>query len=300
MSRLLLLATVLVTLAVCASAQTSILDRFHSGATDVLGRRLKELIGRLDGFRDPIPPVSTPPPASGTTAKPAANAPVYPVQPVGTTRTKADSSMIILHGLDSSPDDLVLLTTFARQWLPTTRFVLPKAPVVPVTYLKKKASSWFDIFQRLPGRENEKELRAAARGVARLVRLEKTNHGIDSDRVIVLGMSQGGAVALTFYLQEEIKVAGVIAAATWLPIPTKWKTTNIAKANALTKLLMLHGDRDDVIPIAEATKSMEQLRRFGREVRWIRYPRGGHTLVEEGTKLMLDILQYSQTQLNGP
>lgn len=144
------------------------------------------------------------------------------------------------------------------------------------------------------------ELRAAARGIARLVRLEKTNHGIDSSRVIILGMSQGGAVALTFYLQEEIKVAGVIAAATWLPIPTKWSAASLAKANAQTKLLMLHGDKDDVIPIAEATKSMEQLRGLGRNVQWIRYPRGGHTLAEEGTKLMFDILKYSQAQLSGP
>ncbi len=254
----------------------------------------------INEFKRPTSQVTStgsPPQAPAQPATGGAQVPIYQsitVDPPGVT---PDSTIIVLHGLDSRPEDLLIISTISRTWLPRTRFLFPRAPVADVTYYGKRAASWFNVFERKPGREDEQELRAAAAGIARLVREEKRLRNIPSERVIVLGMSQGGAVALTLYLAEEIKVGGVIGAATWLPIPTKWNKSNLAAANAGTNLLMQHGDRDDVIPVQEAIDSMRKVRSLGRNVRFIRYPRGGHTLAEEITKVAMDIIAFVKIQL---
>lgn len=162
--------------------------------------------------------------------------------------------------------------------LTKTRFVIPAAPIQHVTYLRRKTESWFDVFERKPGRENEKELRRAAAAIAKLARDETVVHKVPQGKVAVVGMSQGGAVAITMFLAEEVRLAGLVLISTWLPLPTKWKKEELPAVNKKTPILMLHGGSDRVIPLSEAQTSAQQIRNLGRSVTFKSFAGEGHTL----------------------
>ena len=76
-----------------------------------------------------------------------------------------------------------------------------------------------------------------------------------------------------------------------------------------TPLLLLHSEQDYRAPIADAEQMFSILRRLGREVEFVRYPREGHELSRSGElKHRIDRLQrivdwfdqYSQTAPNPP
>lgn len=280
---------------VAGQAGDSILERFPRSATDALGDSLSKLFDAIDQFRPgkkPATPVA-PNPAAVTELpnKPEPEfVPKYKTlddNPAG----EASSTMIVLHGLDSSPEQLKILGRIGRSKMPNTRIIFARAPKVYVTYLDKEATSWFDITKRAPGYENSTELRAAAAGVARLVALESDRFNVPSEKVVVLGMSQGGAVALTFYLAEEIPIGGVIVLSSWLPLPNLWPgiRSELPSSNENTPLFMGHGENDETISVQEATRSKEIIQSLGRPVRYKIYPGGSHTLFEQIGSVVSDV-----------
>jgi len=68
--------------------------------------------------------------------------------------------------------------------------------------------------------------------------------GIPSDRIVVAGFSQGGAVALLM-LRSDKKLAGVVGLSTYLPL--REEEGAISKANEGTPVLQAHGDQDPVV-----------------------------------------------------
>ena len=49
---------------------------------------------------------------------------------------------------------------------------------------------------------------------------QEEQNGIPSDRIVIGGFSQGGAVALYTALTLDKKLAGVVGLSTWLPLHT--------------------------------------------------------------------------------
>ncbi len=286
-----------------AAERPSILTRFPVTATNVLGERLTGLFGRLEQFDlEPEPNVPLPPlPSTPKGALPGGNivtAAIYEtvVEPPA-NNAKATSTLIVLHGMGGTPQELRLLAYPARRKLPRTRFVFVKAPKQYVTYMRKETTSWFNVIQRRPGFEVVPELRAAAAGVARLVRLEREKHGIPGNKVVLLGMSQGGGVVLTFYLAERTRVAGVIGTATWLPLPTKWERAALPRENAATPCFIQHGTKDAVIPVGEAFDSAKKLKELGRRTRYKEYQGGGHSLMERFSTVVSDIFDETKRMI---
>ena len=51
---------------------------------------------------------------------------------------------------------------------------------------------------------------------------EEIANGIPAERILIGGFSQGGAVALYTAFATDVKVAGVVALSTWLPLNKKF------------------------------------------------------------------------------
>lgn len=294
---------------VTSQSPTSFLRRFPERATNKLGERLGRFFGRIEQFFVPQDTVSNarpsaPPLGNGGSSGtlPGGNnvspATYQTVVEVPANRAKATSTLIVLHGMGGSPQELRIMAFFARIHLPRTRFVFVKAPTQYVTYMRKRTSSWFNIDRRLPGFENVAELRSAAAGVSKIVRAELEKHQIPGNKVVVLGMSQGGAVALTFYLAEPTRVAGVIGTATWLPLPTKWERSALPADNAGTPCYIQHGTEDAVIPLAEASGSARKLKALGRSTKFKAYAGGGHALLERFSAVVTDIFEETKRMIN--
>ncbi len=104
--------------------------------------------------------------------------------------------------------------------------------------------------------------------------------GIGSQRVVLAGFSQGGAVALHAGLRYDAPLGGILALSTYLPL----RATLAAEADATNKstpIFMCHGAYDTVIAPAFAEASRDVLSGAGHKVEWHQYPMGHEVSAQE-------------------
>ena len=94
--------------------------------------------------------------------------------------------------------------------------------------------------------------------------------GIATERIMLAGFSQGGAIALHTALRHERRLAGVLALSTYLPL-RDLLAAEMAPANRQTPILMCHGRQDQVLTMSLATSSRDALLAQGFSVEWHEY-----------------------------
>jgi phospholipase/carboxylesterase len=186
---------------------------------------------------------------------------------------RADSAVVLMHGLGADGHDFETLVFELR--LPpqsAVRWVFPHAPIRPVTLNGgMPMRAWFDILG-LDHRsaEDEEGIRVSAEAIRGLVRRER-ERGIASDRIVLAGFSQGGAMALFTALREPERLAGVLALSTYLPLAGTLEG-EAHPANAAVPVFMAHGTLDPIVPIALGEGARDLLRSRGYDVDWHTYP----------------------------
>jgi phospholipase/carboxylesterase len=182
------------------------------------------------------------------------------------------AAIIWLHGLGADGHDfepIVAELQFASK--AKTRFVFPHAPTRPVTlnggYVMR---AWYDIYGlEQHARQDETGIRHAAVQLEQLI-TQQLAQGIATQRIVLAGFSQGGAIALHTGLRYPKPLAGMMALSTYLPLDkTLAKELNIA--NQHTPIFMAHGRDDTVITLAYAEHSRVALQQQGCQVEWHTY-----------------------------
>ncbi|EAU36003.1 predicted protein [Aspergillus terreus NIH2624] len=145
-------------------------------------------------------------------------------------------TLILLHGRGSTGpvfSDPSLTTTTLATSLPTTKFIFPTAPIRRSTILRRsRIPQWFDNYS-LDDPNERPELQAegladAAAFLRRLVDEEAgllaTMHEGDAyERVVVGGLSQGCAAAVTFVLAAGVRLGAFVGMSGWLPLERQIK-----------------------------------------------------------------------------
>jgi phospholipase/carboxylesterase len=172
----------------------------------------------------------------------------------------ADAAVIWLHGLGADGFDFVPIVEELR--LPPTlaaRFVFPHARPRPVTINNGFVMrAWYDIKGLGPGNaEDEAGIRESAAVVNGYVDKERAR-GISSERIVIAGFSQGGAIALQAALRQPQRLAGVMALSTYLPLRQTF-AAEASPANRDAPILMCHGSRDAIVPMTLGTMAREFL-----------------------------------------
>lgn len=160
---------------------------------------------------------------------------------------QASASMVLLHGLGADGRDLLPVAQALN--LPEVRFILPDAPIQPVSLNNGyPMRSWFDLYGgTAPRRQDDAGLLSARAMVQGLVEQE-INRGIAPNRILLGGFSQGGALALFSGLTLNYPFAGVVGLSTWLP--------DVAhKPDHLPAVWLAHGLYDSILPLAASQAS---------------------------------------------
>ncbi len=193
------------------------------------------------------------------------------------------ASLIVLHGLGADGNDFVpVCEALQLAAIGAVRFVLPNAPVRPVTINGGYAMrAWYDILgTEGAGRgEDEAGLRASIGIVKSLVDGERAR-GIAPERIVLMGFSQGCAMTLCAGLRYPERLGGLVGLSGYLPLAAKTATERAA-ANASVPIFMAHGQQDEMIPIARATASRDTLQTLGHATEWHSYPMGHSVCIEE-------------------
>jgi phospholipase/carboxylesterase len=198
------------------------------------------------------------------------------------TAANPSYSVIWLHGLGADGHDFapIVPALVSPQW-PALRFVFPHAPVRPVTVNGGMAMrAWYDIYGfDLVSRQDEAGVRQSIAEVEALIAREQ-ERGVPSERILLAGFSQGGAIALAAGLRHPQKLAGIIALSTYLPIADSLAAERSA-ANASVPIFWGHGTFDPVVILQRGLDSRTALEALGYQVAWHTYPMAHAVCPEE-------------------
>jgi dienelactone hydrolase len=93
--------------------------------------------------------------------------------------------------------------------------------------------------------------------------------GVDADRIALLGISLGGFLSLALASSDQ-RISAVISLFGGMPSPF------MESATQMPPTLVLHGDRDPIVPVEEAHKLEGLLKRVGADHGVHIYPGQGH------------------------
>jgi phospholipase/carboxylesterase len=191
-------------------------------------------------------------------------------------------SIIWMHGLGADGHDFEpLVPELLDDSTSALRFVFPHAPVRPVTINNGyQMRAWYDIVGiDRRAREDGAGIAASAAQIGALIRAENAL-GVATNRIVLAGFSQGGAIALHTATRYPEKLAGVIALSCYLPMAREFATDRSA-ANLATPIFMAHGTQDPVVPFALGDESRRILEGTGYRVEWHAYPMPHSLCAEE-------------------
>jgi len=187
------------------------------------------------------------------------------------TQPNPNASIIWLHGLGADGHDFEPIVD--QLDLPTNaaiRFIFPHAPSLPVTINNGMVMpAWYDILEMSIERKvDQVQLKKSVDAIIDLIHHE-IQRGISSERIIIAGFSQGGAVAFETALAFPQKLAGLLALSTYFA--TK-DTITYHPANQKLPIVIHHGEYDPIVPFRLATDSSELLAANGYCVELKSYP----------------------------
>lgn len=188
-------------------------------------------------------------------------------------RGKATASVIWLHGLGADGSDFSdVIPSLGLPENHGIRFIFPHAPIQAVTINRgMKMPAWYDIAaidSDLP--EDEIGLKAAQAAIYALMEKEHAQ-AIPYARMILIGFSQGGALALYSALRFKHTLAGAGALSAYLPLH-KQLDREASLENKQIPILMAHGTQDPLVPYALGRFSFNCLQQLGFRPLWQEYP----------------------------
>ncbi len=180
-----------------------------------------------------------------------------------------NASVIWLHGLGADGNDFVPVVKMLN--LPHVRFILPHAAYKKVTANNGyEMRAWYDVFGFTPGnREDEAGVHESQAYVESLIAKEVTR-GVPSNRIVLAGFSQGGAVVLQTALRHKQALAGVMALSTYLPLKASLAKEKSTQNQALP-IFMAHGTFDNIISLSTNRLSFEVLQAQDYTIQWHEY-----------------------------
>lgn len=202
------------------------------------------------------------------------------------------ATVIWLHGLGASGHDFESIVPHLN--LPSSlpiRFIFPHAPEIPVTvnggYVMP---AWYDILEmNIERKIDEAQIQQSSDAIKAFIENEIA-HGIPSNKIILAGFSQGGAVAYHCGLTFDQTLAGILAMSTYF---ATWKTLTLNPANKDIPIHLFHGTHDDIVLESMGLEARRILIEQGFEPEYTSYAMSHEVCMEE----VRDISKAIQTCL---
>lgn len=189
----------------------------------------------------------------------------------GQARGSAALAGVLLHGRGSTPEEMIALA--ARLALDDYRWVAPAAAT----------GSWYPHRFMEPVDVNEPFLSRAIDDCDQAVDEASEQGRIPSDRIIVIGFSQGACLATEYVLRHPgrcgalvLFTGGVIG-----PPGRSWRLAPPAKSLAGLPILLTGSDVDEWVPAARLRETASVLTRLGADVRCRIYAGRAHIVCDE-------------------
>lgn len=191
------------------------------------------------------------------------------------SNSKPDALVVLVHGYGSNGADLISLAAMMQPSLPGAAFVAPNAP----SQMSGMAAAhqWWPI-ESFSMAERSAGAQAAAPALDAFLTEELINAGLPSDRLLLIGFSQGTMMALHVGLRRPASIGGIIGISGMLVAPEQLKSEIQSKP----PVLLIHGTQDDVVPFRSMELASSALADVGVPVETHVSPGVSHSVAADG------------------
>jgi phospholipase/carboxylesterase len=194
----------------------------------------------------------------------------------------AQQLVVFLHGYGADGNDLIDIGRAWQRYLPNAAFVSPHAPEpcgqAPV------GRQWFALTFRDPN-ERWIGVNKAAPLLERFLDAELNRHKLPPSALMLVGFSQGTMMALHIGLRRPIAPAAIVGYSGLLVERSDGDADAFAaEIKSRPPVLLVHGDRDDLIPPQALFQATQGLAALEVPVEWHLSAGVGHGIDAEGLR----------------
>ena len=174
---------------------------------------------------------------------------------------KARSLVVFLHGYGADGADLLGLADPLAPHLPDTVFVAPDAPEPCAG--NPMGRQWFGIpwMDGTPEDEAKAGVARSAEDINAFLDARLAAEGLGPEALALVGFSQGAMMSLHVAPRRDPAVGAVVAISGRLLAPEL-----LGEVKTRPPVMLIHGDRDPVVPFAEMDRAAEALAAAGFDV----------------------------------
>ncbi len=184
-------------------------------------------------------------------------------------------TVLALHGWGASAHDLIGLAPILNRG--EALVLSPQGPVGlripdgPVGY------GWYPLGEGVQG--SPEEVTRASELVLEFLEEAQRRYPIDPRRVVLLGFSQGGALAFDLALRDGSRFAGLAALSSWVPEGLAAQLQPGSSHEGFP-VLVVHGTDDPMVPVDRARESRQKLTALGVALTYREYEMGHEICAE--------------------
>jgi phospholipase/carboxylesterase len=193
----------------------------------------------------------------------------------------ARALVVFLHGYGADGNDLIELGRAWQGLLPQAAFVSPHAPE---RCLQSPGRQWFSLTFRDPD-ERWRGCNKAAPALEAFLDSELERRNLRASALALVGFSQGTMMALHVGLRRSTAPFAIVGYSGVLVAPFGAKLEKLAgEIKSRPPVLLVHGDRDDLIPVDALFQSAGGLASLEIPVEWHMSLGVGHGIDQEGLR----------------
>src|SRR5262245_8024761 len=197
-------------------------------------------------------------------------------------RGAARQLVVFLHGYGADGNDLIEIGRAWQQLLPDAAFVSPHAPErcaqAPV------GRQWFGLTFRDPD-ERWVGVNKAGPTLERFLETELKRRNLPPRALALVGFSQGTMMALHVGLRRAVAPAAIVGYSGMLVLPKDGPPETVAtEIKSWPPVLLLNGDRDELIPAQALFHAANRLAKLDIPVEWHLSSGIGHGIDPEGLR----------------
>lgn len=195
---------------------------------------------------------------------------------------KAKRLVVFLHGYGADGNDLIDIGQAWQDLLPDTAFVSPHAPEpcgqAPV------GRQWFELTFRNPD-ERWSGVNKAAPVLNEFIDGELGRYQLQPSALALVGFSQGTMMSLHVGLRRPAPVAAIVGYSGMFVMPNDGPAETVrADVTSRPPVLLIHGDRDDLIPAQALFHACGALSEIEIPAEWHLSQGIGHGIDAEGLR----------------
>ena len=174
---------------------------------------------------------------------------------------KAKQLVVFLHGYGADGNDLIGVGREWQRFLPDAAFVSPHAP--QRCTMGGGGFQWFPLTMRDP-HERWNGVQMARPEVDAYLDQELAKYGLDDSQLAIVGFSQGTMLGLHIALRRAKTPAAIVGYSGTLEGAEHLKT----EVTARPPILLVHGDRDNVVPVDVLFAATDAIGAAGLSAQW--------------------------------